>query len=275
MLLAMLLLPGCDRAMSFEDARALPEYRGLNDADARWLYDHHMTRRGALGWLDDEIRFRDTTLEVWFTSEGTVSLETYTGRYEIDTDKAVKMVQAQGGAAAARELITAARKKTGGDSKPQEPRILTPGMTRDERRAQELRYPVLWKEYVIWATQESLKKAQEQMDAGNPVMAFVYIQPALNRRRLALGDDHEATKFLALWYTRISGQEPPAEPAPDSDILMMDAYIEAARTYWQNGQRQAAYNVLGVAFLAGTEVLPRDHEKIKEVERIMEKMAPE
>lgn len=201
-LAAILLLDACDTKMSYEKASTREPYSHLSEKDRRWLYDYHMTNRGAVQWMGDEIRLRDDHIQIWLTSDHKYELEdpSLPEEYAVSVDKVVKMVQSKGGSETAQTLLAKARKKIGGQSNPPEHPYILIGLTAKARYAQKLCYPKLWKECILGLTQDMVQGASKIKGQGRLSEALQLMAKAIDLRASELGPNHPATQgALALF----------------------------------------------------------------------------
>jgi hypothetical protein len=270
----VLTLSACNQPPSFEEASKSWPYRELSEADRRWLYDYHMTRAGALAWLEDEIYFADEDMTPWRTSDGKFELQNEaTGKsYAIDTDKAIALCKSKDGRDAAFELVTKARKETGGEPRPPAKPAIVKGITGDHIKAQSLRYPKQWSEYILYESQVLIDESQKMNDKGLRRVGAAMALEARDLRIRVFGPEFEATKFAGYVYTKITGQQPPDTFEPDYSVGTIQYMINLSRAYWEDGRQGEAKMTLMKAQEYAMLLLGPEHAKTKEVDSILEKM---
>lgn len=282
---AALLAAGCGSERSYEEAARVPPYSAIpSETDRRWLYDYHMTRGGALAWLEDEIAFLDRGLRVWHTSDGTTEFELAgTGKnLSMKRDAVIALVQEKGGAQAAAEIVAQTRTKVGGTPDVPGQRTLAPGLAPEHTRAQKLTYPELWKEEVKYVTDHQLKTARQvallngDKDGASRILVEVWTE-----RRDALGDAHPHVVEVAALHMELVGTPLPGAPAlaaapaaagAGADTAQIDSQIAAARATWQSGDRAGAYKQAQEALNLARRTLGENHPKTQEVAAIVARM---
>ncbi len=301
----------CDRPMSLKQASQMPPYAGLSSADQQWLYDYHQTDSGALNWLEDEIYLQDAKIRAWRTSDGMFELESlnsHSPKWVIKTKDAIAEVKKSGAPAVAKEYIRLAREKTGGETVLPAIRVVVPGQTADDQRAQKLRTPNEFKMGIISLTQSKIERARKYDEMGASDMAAGIINQVYHMRLNELGADHEATKFAAVLYARYTGSEPPSStteaahpPAPEthqtdppsqqpptnatpptvpkpatnvspSVNATLDEMISRARQLWDSGQEVEAMKLMSEATDYARQNLGFEHQKTIQVESVAKKM---
>lgn len=277
-----LLAIGCGSGMSYEEASKTAPYSNLSESDRRWLYDHHMTRAGALAWLEDEVNFLDSELQAWRTSDGKFELEHRpTGKaFAVPIDDAIALAQEKGGAAAAAELVARTREKVGGVSTPPQTRGLAAAFGDDALRAQKLRYPDLWRGQLSYTTDLEIKEARLLAAMGKKTEASSALQKAYAMRRDEFGESHEATQMVAAIHAKLLGSPLPGAPAPtiaapeaEAEESPVDALLAESRAAWQAGDKAGSIAKAREAYALAQRSHGPEHPKSKEVLGILNRMA--
>lgn len=207
LIVACLALGGCNAPMSLDKASQMEPYKSLGPEDRQWLYNYHQTPGGAQGWVEDELRLQDDSLEnIWFTSDGLIELESKASKsYSVKRDKVINDVKSKGGAAVAKEVILEAHKRFGSYPNPVQTPYILLGLSENARHAQKLRYPKLYTEAVIMETQKLVVLAQGLHQGGKLPESLKAMGEAIRQRKNELGQDHPATKGAMAMFQEMAG----------------------------------------------------------------------
>ncbi|MCB2155579.1 hypothetical protein KQI84_11895 [bacterium] len=157
--LGVCLLAGCEQDAHEHEADPEQVYARLAPADREWLQAHDSTREGYLGWVVDELHIHDDGYRYWVSSDDLLHIENPdNGRnLEVNITKMWRQSRDVPGHEKAEELLAQAHRMLGPPPKNSGQRMLAHSPVPDGDRAQELRYPELYKELMRRDTERTLQ----------------------------------------------------------------------------------------------------------------------
>jgi len=268
--------------MSYDEARGMAPYKGLSEADAKWLYEHHQTDFGALSWLEDEIHFLDGGFQIWITSDGNFEMENQRTRktFKIKSKKAVSMVKKEGGIKAAEELVELAREETGGEPQPGV-EVFSAGLTEDVQKAQRLRYPEVYPRTMNYYVGESLTmlgkippQLLNESDSLNDLKEVIRLSVT------HLGEDHLRTHEAMGLYYEVTGENyvefdslvsqlDSGRLTRSSQIVATtDKMIKGAEELWSKEEYQNSITMLQNAYNLSKVHFKDNHPQVLKIQQL-------